>query len=159
MTIQQAVKKFLREQKVRKILKTSEIGATTDLILFNIKRNSSSIAAYDNLKVEMIKTSNHIRGAAGERYITILVNETFYDYILNIFRDNIISVQKKVACILLDCSNTDNVSGIITYITSLLAEKNINMHGFFTSQDDMTLIIDESKAFEYVDELKKKLNA
>ena len=43
MSISQTIKKFLREQKVKKLLKTSNIGATTDLVLFHIKRNNNSI--------------------------------------------------------------------------------------------------------------------
>lgn len=159
MTIQQTIKNFLREIKVKSVLKTSHIGATTDLVLFNIKRNSSSIALYDDLKTELMKSSNHIRGAVGERYISIIVNEQYHDKLLNLFKEHVISVQKKVGCIVLDCSKTGNVSGLIAYLTCILANKKINMHGFFTSQDDITLIIDEEKAFEYVDELKKKLKA
>ncbi|MDD5054493.1 MAG: ACT domain-containing protein [Candidatus Nanoarchaeia archaeon] len=157
MSIQKTIKKFLREQKVKSILKASKIGATTDLVLFQIKRNSASTEIYDNIKTEFIKSSNHIRGVVGERYISLLANENKQDYIMNAFEGNIISFQKRVACIVMDCSKIDNVSGIITYITSVLAEKNINLHGFFTSQDDITIIIDEEKAFEYVDELKKIL--
>ncbi|MFA5333223.1 MAG: hypothetical protein WC376_01875 [Candidatus Nanoarchaeia archaeon] len=159
MTIERTIRKFLREQKVKSLLKSSEIGATTDLVLFHIKRNNFSITLYDDLKIEFLKSSNHLRGAVGERYISMIVNEQYHDYLLNIFREHVVSVQKKVACIILDCSKTKNVSGIITYITSILAQKKINMYGFFTSQDDITLIIDENKAFEYVDELKKKLKA
>jgi aspartokinase len=118
-----------------------------------------SIQLYDTLKKEFLKSSNHIRGAVGERFISFIVNEQYFDYVMNMFNEHVISFQKNVACIVLDCSKMDNVSGIITYITNLLAKKGINMHGFFTSYDDITLIIDEDKAFEYVDVLKKTLKA
>ena len=157
MTIQQTIKNFLREQKIKSILKTSNISVTTDLIIFNIKRNIDSLKLYDNFKLNFIKSSNHLRGAVGTRYISIIVNEQFKDHIFNIFENYIISIQKNVASILLNCSNTDKVSGVITYITSLLTQKNINMYGFFTSQDDITLLINEDRAFEYVAELKKTL--
>jgi len=163
MSISKTIKKFLREQKVKKILKTSKIGATTDLVIFHIKRNSDSIIKYDNLKLEFIKSSNHIRGAVGRRYISIIVSEQYHDKLYNLFNENIVSIQKKVASILVDCSRPDNkgeaVSGIINYITSLLSEKNINLYSFFTSQDEITLIIDEENAYKYVDLVKKKLKA
>jgi len=159
MSISGAIKKFLMEQKVKSVLKNSKIGATTDLVLFNIRRNSGSLSKYDDLRIDFIKSSNHLRGAVGERFISIIANEQYFGYIQGLFEGEIESVQKKVACIVIDCSGTDNVSGFITYLASILANKKINMHGFFTSYDDITLIIDEEKAFEYVEYIKKVLKA
>lgn len=159
MSVYKTIKKFFKKQKIKNILSTSRIGATTDLVLFNIKRNKSSLDTFDTLKSELMKSSNHIRGGVGERYISLIVNETFHDYLMNAFNKNIISVKKNVACIAVNCSNIDNVSGVITYITSIISENNINMYDFFTSQDDILLVIDENKAYEYVNELKKRLNA
>lgn len=158
-SISQVIKKFLREQKVKSVLKTSEIGTVTNLVFFHIKRNIDSLKLYDELKKNFIKSSNYILGVVGERYISLVVNEQFYDKILNFFEKYLISIQKNVAVMLIDCSKTDKVAGVITYITALLAKKNINMYSFFTSQDDIILIINEDKAFEYVENLKKSLKA
>lgn len=159
MSIYKAVKKFLNEQKIKKMLKTSKIGATTDLVLFNIKRNNKSLQIYEDLKNEFLKSSNHIRGGVGERYINVVVAENYHDYVLNLFKEHVLSVQKNTSCIIINCEGTENVSGVITYITSKLASKKINMYSFFTSKDDLIVIIDENRAYEYVNELKKELNA
>jgi aspartokinase len=159
MSIQSAIKKFLRENKVKSILKASKIGATINLSLFQIKKNNESLLLYDNIKIELMKSSDYIIGAVGERYISLAVDKNHYSYIYGIFEKYLISVEKKVACISLDCSKMDNISGIITYITSILSQKNISMYGFFTSQDDILMIISEENAFEYVAYIKEVLKA
>jgi aspartokinase len=159
MSIQSAIKRFLRENKVKSVLKASKIGATINLALFQIKKNDESLSLYDNARVELMKSSDYIIGAVGERYISLAVDKQHYDYIFGIFEKYLVSVEKKVACISLDCSKMDNISGIITYITSILSQKNISMYGFFTSQDDISIIISEEKAFEYVAYIKEILKA
>jgi hypothetical protein len=159
MSIQKAINKFLRENKVKSILKSTKIGATSNLVIFQIKRNNESLKIYDEVKIELMKSNNYIIGAVGERYISLIVDEQHHDYVFGIFEKYLIAVDKKVACINLDCSKTEKVSGVITYITSLLSQKNINMYGFFTSHDDISILISEENAFEYVQYLKKVLKA
>lgn len=149
-----SIKKILQNNKIKSYLRKSKIGATTDLAIFNVKRNSESLILYDKLRRDCLKSSNHLRGGVGQRYITIIVNERYYDEIYNMFEKYLVSCKKKIGLITIDCEHSDKITGLIAYISALIFKKNINLHGFFTSQNDILLILDEEKTFEYVDYLK-----
>lgn len=157
MSVIGGIKKFLRNQKVGALLKNSEIGITTNLVLFNVKRNNKSIEKYYDLETKFIESSNNIRGTIGQRFISIMVNEKYKDYLTNVFNEYIVSIQKNIACIIINCPKTDKVLGVVTYISLIISQKNINMYGFFTSQDDIILIIDGDNAYKHVDEIKNRL--
>lgn len=155
MSINSAIKKFFRTRKIKSTLKRSSVNAITDLELFHIYRNPESLAIFDKLKPAFVKSNNYILSAVGERYISVIVSEHNHNYLIKSFGSHIFSIEKKIACINIKCSQTDKMAGVITYITSVLSEKDINMYGFFTSQDDIVIAIDEEHAFEYVSYLKK----
>ncbi|MDD5417709.1 MAG: hypothetical protein PHW96_02360 [Candidatus Nanoarchaeia archaeon] len=159
MSIKSAVKKFLRNGKIRGLLKKSRVGATTDLVLFSIHRNPEALRVYDAVKAIFMQSSHYILGSVGERYISLIVNEHNHDYIVKYFGKYIFAIEKKVACITVHCSETELVPGVITYITSILSDKSVNMHEFFTSQDEIILVIDEEQAFDYVSYLKEIFQA
>jgi len=159
MSIKSAINKFMRNKKIKTILKNSRIGANTDLVLFHIHRNHDSLVIYDKIKEKFIEASHYFLSTVGERYISLIVNEHNYEYIVKYLGKFAVQVERNVACINIAGKGTDFVPGVITYITSILSDKNINMYEFFTSEDNIIIVIDEEHAFDYVSYLKKVLGA
>jgi len=153
------IKKMISEGKVKSLLKKSKIGATTDLAILNIERNSESLEIYDNVKEDFIKANNHFRGGVGERFITMIIGEQYFEKTYSLFEKHMVSYKKNVGLITIDCPDSYDIYGITAYITAIIYKKNINLHAFFTSQNEHILVLDEEKVFEYVEFLKKQLGA
>jgi hypothetical protein len=153
------IKKILEDGKIKSLLKKSRIGATTDLAILNVERNSESLKIYDSIREDFIKTNNHFRGGVGERYITIILGEQYLENVYNSFEKHLVSYKKNVGMITIECPDSYNTYGIIAYISAIIYKKDINLHGFFTSQNEHILVLDEEKVFEYVEYLKKQLGA
>ncbi len=153
------IKKMISEGKVKSLLKKSKIGATTDLAILNVERNSESLEIYDKIKEDFLKANNHFRGGVGERFITIIIGEQYFEKIYSLFEKYMVSYKKNVGLITIDCPDSYRTYGIIAYISAIIYKKNINLHAFFTSQNEHVLVLDEEKVFEYVEFLKKQLGA
>lgn len=147
---------YLRQRKIFDIFKKSELSVDTDSISVSIKKTVISLKAMDKFIQSLANNSQPMISSVGETTITLIMPELFLSNAKSCFGKSIININKKVGTIFINFPREVNKTpGIVTYISSLFADKNVTIFDLIISYTDFAIIVGEEEAYKMASHLKK----
>lgn len=131
------------EEKVINLMKKSELEIKNKIIVCIIDKR----IYLDNLseiekKVRTLADVFYV--IEGSKVFTIITSEKYCDELNKLFKRNMVKISKNLAMLILKSPETlENVPGVIAYISSLFAERGINIVEIVSCWTDTIIIIEE----------------
>lgn len=147
---------YLKQKKIMDILSYSEISVNTDVFWISLKKEENTLKEFNELLNSLNNRSDILVSSMGDTTISILVPEVIAKKTESKFRKEIIKSYDKVGVIFITCTKDVNkVPGIVTYISSIFADKNITIYDMVASYTDFVILVDEKEAYKAAGHLKR----
>tara|TARA_Y100000310_G_C20694649_1_gene824693 strand:+ start:3133 stop:3759 length:627 start_codon:yes stop_codon:yes gene_type:complete len=131
------------EKKIQYLLKNSRIAVKNKIIAVVTEKNIFQ----DNLielEKSVLKKNESIHVVQGSDSITIITTEQFLEPIKNYFKNKIIKVTKDLIEVTLKADETiEETPGYLAFLTSMLAENNINIVETMSTWTETLFVLDE----------------
>jgi hypothetical protein len=150
-----------REREIIKLLRESRLEMKSDIIAITARNDWSILSSLDDITNEMIRkraVMQIIQGASG---ITIITDELLYPKLVTIIgRENIIKVREGlVELSVRSPERIGEISGIVAYLSSAVAEKGINAVEMVSCHTDTIFLFEEKDAFRAYEILSEHVRA
>jgi len=133
----------LREQQIMKVLRQSELEIKTKIIVAIIdkKTYTENLLAIEKT---IRKKADMFYAIEGTKVFTLITSEKYHQEIKDLFGKNIIKISTELAMITLKSpKEMEGTPGVITYVSSLLSDHNINIIECMSCWTDSIFVIDE----------------
>ena len=152
----------IREHQILRIIQKSELEIKTKIIVVIIDKKT-----YANNILSIEKTirqkADMFYAIEGTKVFTLITSEKYQNDIQHLFGENIIKISLRLAMIILKSpQDMESTPGVITYVSSLLSDNNINIIETMSCWTDTIFVIDEqdiAQAIQYLSPSKEMKNA
>jgi len=142
------------EKEVIELLRKGGIEAKNKIAVAIVEK-SFFTGALVELEKEIKQKGGVFNAIEGSSTITIIMSQSFLPELKKKFGSSIVKATENLTEIIIKTSeNVENIPGVVSYITSLLAENNINIVEVMSCWTDTILIIDEKDFSKSVELLK-----
>jgi hypothetical protein len=133
----------LREQQIMNLLRQSELEIKTKIIVAIIDKKTY---AEHLLSIEKTirKKADMFYAIEGTKVFTLITSEKYHQEIKDLFGENIITISTQLAMITLKSpKEMESIPGVISYVSSLLSDHDINIIECMSCWTDSIFVIDE----------------
>ncbi|MBD3310799.1 hypothetical protein GF351_06290 [Candidatus Woesearchaeota archaeon] len=142
------------EKKLAKILKESRIIVKNKMVVVELEKELSSSRLVE-LEKEIKKSRGDLNLIEGSSAVTVITSEEFTGIIEKLFRNRIINRSKGLVEIdLISRQSLEETHGWVAYLTTLLAEKGINIVETMSCWTDTLFVLDEKDLAKAMEVLK-----
>ncbi len=150
-----------REREIIKLLRESRLEMKSDIIAITARKDMSILSSLEDITSEMVKkraVMQMIQGASG---ITIITDESLFPKLSSIIgRENILKVRKGlVELSVRSPERIGEISGIVAYLSSAVAEEGINAVEMVSCHTDTIFLFEEQDAFRAYEILSEHIRA
>lgn len=136
-------KETLLENKIIKILKDSKLEVKTKIVVVLIEKDVY-YGHLIELQKEVKKKAELFHIIEGSNTITVITSCEFLDVVKKLFKNKIIKITENLAEVTLKSSeDLETTPGVIAYLSSLLAENEINIIETMSTWTDTLFVIAE----------------
>jgi len=141
------------ENQIKKLLEDSELEIKNKINVFIFNKHID-FNEMNNLQKTILNESGTFYLLGGSDNYTLITQDKYKKQIKEQFKNNLIKNSENLVLINLKTAETvEKIIGVVSYITSLFAENNINIIEILSCYRDNLFIIDEkdlSKALEFL---------
>ena len=131
------------EKKILNILKKSELEIKNRIITVIIDKKIY-IKNLIEIENKIRRTADTFYAIEGTKVFTIITSEKYLDELKTLFEKSIIKISKNLAMITIKSpEDLENTPGVISYISSILGERGINIVETMSCWTDTILVISE----------------
>lgn len=147
----------IREQKIRRILCDSVLELKNDLAVLTVKQNAVIKAA--SMIFDFIGKFRFFQMIQGTEVFTLLVDSNKRGEFMKILPNDAITniADNQSAIILISPPEIINTAGVISYLTSLLAARDINITQVMSCHTDTIFIVERGDALAAYEILEEKI--
>jgi hypothetical protein len=150
-----------REKEIVKLLRESRLEMRSDIVAITARRDQDILSSLGEVTDEMIRkraVMQIIQGASG---ITIITDDQLYPRLVTIIgRENILKVRNGLVEISVRSpERIGDISGIIAYLSSAVAEEGINAVEMASCHTDTIFLFEEEDAFRAYEILSAHVRA
>lgn len=132
-----------REQQIMNILHGSELEIKTKIIVAIIDKKTYAYHV-QTIEKKIRQKADMFYLIEGTKVFTIITSEKYQKEIQDVFTTNIIKLSTKLAMIIIKSpQDMEQTSGVITYLSSLLSDHDINIIETISCWTDTIFVIDE----------------
>jgi hypothetical protein len=150
------------EEKLRKLIASSVLELRTDLAVLHLDRRSSDIVLRNLAKISGGQLFSQV--SIGSRFLTIIIGENDTDKVLEglSVSDVIRVIRDQAAIILVSPLDVEETPGFISYVTSLLSVRGINITEILSCYSDTVIVLrrgDALRAYQILENVILKERA
>jgi aspartokinase len=146
-------KEISYEKKIKDLMANSEMEIKNKVAVFILEKNIN-LDYIDDIHKEIRKSSGTFYIFEGSDNYTVVMQSKFSSLIKNKLKSNIIKQEEDLAIInFISPKNIEHIPGVLSFLTSLFAENNVNIVEFFSCWTDTLFVIkidDLNKAIEFL---------
>ncbi|MDD5417710.1 MAG: hypothetical protein PHW96_02365 [Candidatus Nanoarchaeia archaeon] len=147
---------YLRQRKIFEIFAKSELSVDTDSVIISVNKNINSIKSMDRFIQKIENPSQVIVSSMGEHTLTLIIPELLVETAKSEFGKEVIDIDKNVGTIFIKCPrDVSKTPGVITYVSSLFADKNVTIYEMILSYTDFAIVVNEKHAYKMASYIKK----
>ncbi|MBN2367686.1 ACT domain-containing protein [Candidatus Woesearchaeota archaeon] len=136
-------KNSIHEKAILELVKNAKLRVRNKIIVAIIEKLRDMDPIY-HLQKKIRKDKGDFNLIEGEDTITLVTNSAYSEEIKKSFRSRIVMLNEKLVQItFLFDPKIEKVSGVVTYVYSLLAEQGINIHEEMSCWTDLMIVIEE----------------
>jgi hypothetical protein len=147
-------KEFAQEKEVSKIYSNSEIEIKDKIVVFILEKGIN-FDALDKIEAQIKKEAGLSYVLEGSDNYTIITQEKYAHLIEKCMKNTIIKMNRKMVLINIKSpKEIEAIPGVVSYLTSLFAENNVNIYEFLSCWTDTIFIIDSKDLTKAINFLK-----
>lgn len=129
------------DKNIKNLLKESQINIQNKISTILFKKNINFSKLYE-IQKEIKNNFGIFYLVEGIETYLIILEDKNIDYLKNSFEKSIIKINKDLSLVAINSTlQIENIPGVISYLTSLLAENNVNIVEFLSCYKDTIFLI------------------
>jgi len=128
------------EKTIIEKIKESNTEIKNNIVVFTLEKNIYPDSLID-IEREIKKEKALFFSVEGTKTITLIIQRQNLDLIEKRFKHNIIEKKENLSLITIAMKDTGKIPGIVSYISTILFENNINIEEFMSCYDDTIIVI------------------
>lgn len=142
------------EKGVSEVLRRSKISTQKDVAVLSIMNDYEAKSKIAHVSQGIVNEGSWLHAIQGTEVITIITPEKHVDLIKEVLKGKVLSTRTGLVQILIKSpSSIYTTPGVIAYITTLLANKRVNVVEFLSCHLDTIIIIEKDSIVKALDAL------